>query len=259
MSAYETGAYATCGEVRIALGTYLLGAISPAERSRVDAHLGGCPGCRDELAGLASLPALLGRVDEAQITEVAGPPGELLDGLLTRAAASRPSRFRRWAPVAVAAAVLLTVGIMVGGVLVDSDRPRPASRAVSQPAPQPAPRWRPLTVEQVSATDPQTHVSAQIGMERKEWGTALVVQLQGAPPGTRCDLVTLAKDGRQDVAAGWQVGQAWGTGGYAATTFHGSTMMSSTEIRAFEIRTVDGRVLLTITPPSRRTISRILQ
>ncbi|MEV4252687.1 zf-HC2 domain-containing protein, partial [Spirillospora sp. NPDC049652] len=56
-----------CGEVRTALGVYVLGAIDPPERARVDGHLTSCPACRDELAALAGLPALLGRVDPGQI------------------------------------------------------------------------------------------------------------------------------------------------------------------------------------------------
>ena len=55
-----------CNEVRQALGVYVLGAIDPAERSIVDAHLPHCLDCREELAGLAGLPALLGRVPVAE-------------------------------------------------------------------------------------------------------------------------------------------------------------------------------------------------
>ena len=51
-----------CGDIRLALGVYVVGAIDPAERAIVDAHLSHCPDCREELAGLAGLPALLGRV-----------------------------------------------------------------------------------------------------------------------------------------------------------------------------------------------------
>ena len=59
---------ADCRDIRHALGVYVLGAIDPAERATVDSHLSSCPECREELAGLAGLPALLRRipVDEAQ-------------------------------------------------------------------------------------------------------------------------------------------------------------------------------------------------
>ena len=48
-----------CTDARQSLGVYVLGAIEPAERALVDAHLLTCRDCRDELAGLAGLPALL--------------------------------------------------------------------------------------------------------------------------------------------------------------------------------------------------------
>ena len=51
-----------CPEARVSLGVYVLGAIDPADRALVDAHLTTCRDCRDELAGLAGLPALLSRV-----------------------------------------------------------------------------------------------------------------------------------------------------------------------------------------------------
>ncbi|HJZ07209.1 MAG TPA: zf-HC2 domain-containing protein, partial [Trebonia sp.] len=51
-----------CAEARLSLGVYVLGAIDPSERAQVDSHLAGCRDCRDELAGLAGIPALLSRV-----------------------------------------------------------------------------------------------------------------------------------------------------------------------------------------------------
>jgi predicted anti-sigma-YlaC factor YlaD len=56
-----------CGEIRLELGVYVLGAIETADRRAVDAHLACCAGCRGQLAELAGLPELLSRVsaDEA--------------------------------------------------------------------------------------------------------------------------------------------------------------------------------------------------
>jgi anti-sigma factor RsiW len=51
-----------CGEIRLELGVYVLGAIEATDRSAVDAHLARCADCRDELAELAGLPRLLSRV-----------------------------------------------------------------------------------------------------------------------------------------------------------------------------------------------------
>ena len=59
-----------CVEARPSLGVYVLGAIDPAERGLVDAHLTTCRDCRDELAGLAGLPALLARVNPDEISRI---------------------------------------------------------------------------------------------------------------------------------------------------------------------------------------------
>ena len=61
-----------CPETRLSLGVYVLGAIDPAERALVDAHLATCRDCRDELAGLAGLPALLARVSAEEAFALAG-------------------------------------------------------------------------------------------------------------------------------------------------------------------------------------------
>jgi predicted anti-sigma-YlaC factor YlaD len=48
-----------CADIRVQLGIYVLGAITPADRALVVRHLATCPNCRDELVGLAALPGLL--------------------------------------------------------------------------------------------------------------------------------------------------------------------------------------------------------
>jgi predicted lipoprotein with Yx(FWY)xxD motif len=48
-----------CADVRVQLGIYVFGAITPADRAPVVRHLATCPNCRDELVGLAALPGLL--------------------------------------------------------------------------------------------------------------------------------------------------------------------------------------------------------
>jgi hypothetical protein len=205
----------------------------------VDAHLPGCSRCRDEVAALASLPALLGRVSEEQIEQVAGPPEELLDSMLAAAIAERSSRGRRWLPLMAAAAAVLVTGGLLGGLLArgSSDPPvvaRPsATPTVTQDAHAPT--------EYRSATNRRTHVSADIGIRGEEWGTAVTVQLAGAPQGARCRLYVVARDGRRDVAASWLVRYA----GYSED-FYGSTMISRSDLAEFEIMTMDGRRLLTI-------------
>jgi anti-sigma factor RsiW len=118
-----------CTDARLSLGVYVLGAIDPAERALVDAHLVTCRDCRDELAGLAGLPALLARVNPDEISRIraddtvrAGayadaddrPPGELIGTVLDLAEARR--RRTRWRFLASAAAVVAIAGGLFGGL-----------------------------------------------------------------------------------------------------------------------------------------------
>jgi hypothetical protein len=238
----------TCSWVRTSLGVYVLGAIEPAERAEVDAHLPACSRCRDEVAALAGLPALLGRISEEQISQVADPPEELLDSLLAVAAAERPNPRRHWAFLAVAAVFVLFAGTVLGGLLVPGIRDEPtAARPDIQSAP-PAPPTAaapPVSppLETRWASDPVTHVFAWVGIRAQEWGTALTVRLKGAPPGVRCRLYAVAKDGRRDAAGAWQV-QYGGYDGYEE--FQGSTMISRADLARFEIITTDHRRLVHI-------------
>ena len=127
-----------CGEIRHSLGVYLLGAISPAERSAVDRHLAWCADCRAELTGLAALPGRLGSVPAADVTSLAGyeadgavpgagPPQVPLAALLDRAA--RVRRRLRWRRLAVAAAaIVIAGGGAVAGSRVLEPRPRRLGR-----------------------------------------------------------------------------------------------------------------------------------
>ncbi|NYD47302.1 anti-sigma factor RsiW [Actinomadura luteofluorescens] len=239
-----------CTEARTALGSYVLGALDPGERSRLEAHLEGCPACRDELAGMAGLPALLGRVDEAQLERVAGPPPELLDELLARAAERRRGRFgplgrlsggrAGWAPPAAAACLLLVVGGLFGGLLFPSRTDGPG--AGPPPSPPASTSAAPVVAgERITASDPRSAVKGYVVLRRKAWGTEVELHLAGVPKGSHCRLLVIARDGRRDALGSWYVPYDEGYGEY-----RGSTMFPRGQLFSFEVVGLDGRPLLTI-------------
>lgn len=179
-----------CARVRDSLGVYVVGAIGPSDRAIADAHLPRCQRCREELAGLAGLPALLRRVPVAQAERIAGagparsleaPPAEPLLALLAKMAARRKrARFRT--VLAVAAALLLATG---GGA---------AAAVALVPAPAP------VTLEVAQATSgPYTGAVRYYA----GGGTDLWVRIAGVPPGTSCRFWVLTRDGRRVFAGGW--------------------------------------------------------
>jgi hypothetical protein len=81
----------TGAHVRDELGGYVLGALEPAERDAVAAHLAACPDCRAEYERVAGLPAMLRPAEGLEIP--AAPPGveeRLLDRLAQERGAKPP-------------------------------------------------------------------------------------------------------------------------------------------------------------------------
>jgi Putative zinc-finger len=228
-----------CGEIRHALGVYILGAISPADRSTVERHLARCADCRAELAGLAALPGRLGSVPAADLTKLAAderagaargerPPDVPLQTLLDRVARIR--RRLRWRRLAAAVAAVLIVG---GGAVA-------ASRVLYSPATQPPVSAVPL-VATVTGSDPQTGMSATVKYVRRPWGLALKVQVSGISPGTRCELQVVDASGQDVPAGGWMV-----AAGHALAWYPASSPLPVADVRGFEITTAQGQDLVRV-------------
>jgi hypothetical protein len=186
----------SCRMFRELLGVYVVGAIEPAERAAVDAHLSQCYECREELAALAPLPALLHRVHPADAERIllasqpqpdpAEPSAGMLDSLLARLQAKRRTRRVR-ALFAAAAAVLIAAG---GGVAV--------SEATAQ-----HPQHRTIEVAKAS----KGPFTATVRYSRSSWGgTHMSVQASGFPQWTSCKFWVLSKGGQRVLAGGWIVG-----------------------------------------------------
>jgi anti-sigma factor RsiW len=221
-----------CGDIRRALGVYVVGAIDPAERATVDGHLSQCSDCREELAGLAGLPALLGRVpkedaerlllDDEQLEEA---PAELLDSLLQQVAARRRARRWRGIAAAAAAAVIAVGGGIVGGVVM--------SHAHSSPS----------VAEQADlarGSDQATHVSAAVYYRPGTTGTEMQVQVTGIRNGTHCEFWLTNASGTRLWVGSWIV-KGDQSNWY---TVWSATPMSS--VRSFDITGPAGQMLVTI-------------
>jgi hypothetical protein len=230
-----------CTDARLSLGVYVLGAIDPAERSLVDAHLLTCRDCRDELAGLAGLPALLARVNPDEISRIRAddtvrtvaddrPPGELIGTVLDLAEARR--RRTRWRFLATAAAVVAIAGGLFGGLSSIT-----TTRTVTVPFAAKNVHW-----ETVQATSSVTGASGSVAYSHEMWGDAFKVLVKHIPIGTTCEMWVVHPDGTRTQVASWTTASDEGTVWYA-----GSMASSAEPISSFQI-TANHKVLLTATP-----------
>jgi len=220
-----------CREIRQLLGVYVVGAIDSAERAYVDGHLADCGACREELGGLAGLPALLGRVPLADaerlseggygLPDMEEPPAEMLNGLLRRVALRR--RGRRWRSVlALAAAVAIAAGGTAaifdaqqhkGGTDAGQDVVRASNKLVTSAVSYSATPWD---------------------------GTAMRVEVEGIPPGTVCKFWVLDAAGHWSAAATWTMGPSYGEHWYSVTS-----TVPAAHVRGFQI-TAGSKTVLNI-------------
>jgi hypothetical protein len=223
---------AGCREIRQALGVYVLGAIDPAERAMVDEHLSSCPECREELASLAGLPAMLRKVPivEAerlaaaeQDPELAGvPSAEMLTSLVARTANVR--RVHRWRTLAAAAAVAVVA--LGGGAFVAN-----ALQSPGQGTGQHSVSWH-----QTSGTGPVTGAHLTVRYRDEPWGTQMEVSVTGLQPGSVCQFQVTDATGGKSMVGSWT---AWpGTHWYPASTWLGER-----QLRSFQV-TIDGKVVV---------------
>ena len=243
-----------CEEVRLALGVYVVGAIDPAERSIVDKHLSQCSECQAELAGLAGLPALLGRVPASDVerlaesgTGPAEPPPELLESLLRQVNARR--RVRKWRTItaAAAAAVVAVAGGLAGGAAI-SQAVNSGVPAASQSAPAARPpatatlpaSATPKGYESLQNTDLTTHVTAVVDYHPASWGTSLKVWVGGIKPGNTCAFWVVDNQGHRWLAGGWTE-----MPGAQDTWYLASSPVSSSKIQSFQVSAA-GRILVTV-------------
>jgi predicted anti-sigma-YlaC factor YlaD len=221
-----------CGERRIALGAYAVGALEAAERDQVEDHLAQCASCREELSALVELTPVLGRLspDEAAAARpplAAGPRGSLVERTLAELARRRRNARRRWqVAMAGGVAVVAALGVAVAVLVVT----RPAVAPVT------------VAAARLSGSDASTGVSASAALYVESWGTWIHLDVSGVQPGDQCELVAVSRDGSEQVAGTWRVGYSGGV------DLNGSTGIGASQIAALKVVTTSGSDLVDLQP-----------
>jgi hypothetical protein len=213
----------SCIDATISLGAYVVGALDHTERAELEAHLAGCPMCRDELGELAPLPGLLSRLTVDEV--LAGPPtldsadadGAMLDRLLAAAARERRHASRtRW--LAAPAAVVVLAGASTGAVVATRDT---------------GTHWQ----QTAAAAAGPVHLKVKLVDQAN--GTKLDMTMWGVARGERCSLVVVSRDGRTETAGWWDANYA----GTAHIT--GTTSITRRDLRELKVVTDAGKTLVT--------------
>lgn len=226
-----------CGTFRVALGAYVVGALEPAERAEVEEHLAACPPCREELAALAGLPGLLGRLDEE--TAVSADHQEVSSATLERTVEElrlrrrRARRRSRIISLAAAVAVVASAGGAVAATSGSSPQPQATGAAAGH----------------LAGSDASTGVQATAALYWEPWGSQIRMVVSGVSPGHHCRLLAVSTSGRSQVIGTWNVTY----GGKVDIAV--ATSISPARLASLRVVTTSGAVLLSLTstgahPPS---------
>ena len=210
-------------EVREALGAYVLGALDPAERRRVERHLSECDHCSAELTRLSPLPGLLSRVTATEVRgELLVPRDDLLDGVITRLADTERTlrtQVQRWRAATIAACLVALVAVVF---TVEPWRSEPNRRFAA--------------VDPVAAD--ATDTTGQAAAIAWEWGTTVELQLADLPRRDGYVLWAIAEDGRRERAG------TWGATSSGAAQVRGASSIDRSELRRVEVTDREGRVIM---------------
>jgi anti-sigma factor RsiW len=218
---------------------YVLGSLSAADRREFEAHMANCPACREAVAELSGVPALLSRLDREEVaaineSDAAAGTGlatakmspELLPSLLATVRwRRRRTRVATWAASAAAAAVL-AVGVFVGVENQVSTAPQQVT-ASAEPMAQ-------IGTNLLAST---------VSLSSQRWGTFINMKCVClAPLNAHHDtlaMVVVGRDGAQTRLATWVADP-----GHTATPA-GSISTPINQIAAVQVVSADtGQVLL---------------
>lgn len=179
---------------------YVLGSLSATDWREFETHMASCAACRQAVAELSGIPAMLSQLDRNDIATIDGAdhpagasemPPELLPSLLAAAQwRRRRTRVMTWMGSA-AAAVVLTIGVLVG-VHVAGPASSPPQVTVAA-----------LPMDQVGTT----LLASTVSISGQQWGTNIVLKFVClAPPDAPRDtvaLVVVGRDGTRSQLATW--------------------------------------------------------
>jgi hypothetical protein len=232
-----------CAQARISLGVYVLGALEPAERAAVDAHLATCDGCQAELADIEDLPTLLAPLSEEAVAALADGWSEESADTLTAPGTSDHSadlslaRVRRktYRTTLLSVAAVVAIGLGATGA-VEAGIHVGQAGAVPYAGPALGP-WQ--SAQGSNAAD----MHATVRYRPMGWGTQVAVQVTGIPLHTVCAIEAYERNGTTTIGGSWITDNNEGKIWYTA-----STALSKNTVTKFVI-TVAGHPAIVITMP----------
>ncbi|MEU0051887.1 zf-HC2 domain-containing protein [Streptomyces sp. NPDC006309] len=205
------------------VGAYALGVLDEAEAFRFEDHLMECPRCAAHVTGFGPTTRqlmLYRRATPRFVHPMTRPGPRLLERLLGELAQRQRARRRRLLFGLAASVALAVAG---PGIVAFAGHAEQATHVMA-------------------ATDPDTGVWARVTSSDADWGSDLRLEIRDGSGRHTCRLVAVGRDGTEQVVAGWT---SPGDGS-RPTHAMGAAALHPGEVARYEVRTDDGKRLVTV-------------
>ncbi|MCB5165041.1 zf-HC2 domain-containing protein [Streptomyces bambusae] len=233
----------------VLIGPYVLGVLDDDEVRRVEAHVRDCGACRQEVSALREMETALGEVPPEAFLDGPPPGGDLLlQRTLRRVRTERARALGRRRTLAGIAAAAALAGVFWAGTAV-SGGADPVALPPVPPSPTATPPVPPGT-RVASATDPATGARMTVRVTPAARWVRVHAAVAGLPPGERCTLVVVGRDGSRTPAGSWVVGEAPPTGKGKGVSLDGSAAVDPSRVQAVEVENDSGRRFVSVPLPA---------
>ncbi|GAA3507365.1 zf-HC2 domain-containing protein [Streptomyces showdoensis] len=238
-------------EEEVLLGPYVLGVLDDAEAGRVAAHVERCGTCREEVTALREMEEALGEVPPEAFLD--GPPdgGDLLlQRTLRQVRGERDRARRRRGALAGLAAAAALAGVFWAGTAVPGGAGEPPVAlpppTTAPPSETAVPATPPPGTRVASATDAATGARMTVRVTPAARWVRVHAAVTGLPPGERCRLIVVGRDGGETVAGSWVVGAGAHMGEGKGASLDGSAAVDPGDARAVVVENEAGKRFVTV-------------
>lgn len=219
------------------VGAYALGVLDPRDSARFEEHLTLCRSCPRELEQLSSVAALLSHVsaDSLVFAERSTREPRRVEALVGAVRKERRRIRTRHGLTLAACLVLIVAGAVVAMTFGMGQPGLPGVH--TDPAAQ-----------KLHAVSQSTGTEATVQVEGQPWGSQVALQITHVKGPVACRLLAVDKNGRSEVVMGWSVPpEGYGTPAHPAPLLvHGGTDVDTANLARFEVRTVNGTLLVSV-------------
>ena len=217
------------------LAVYLAGALEHREGWEAESHLAVCGWCTNELRELQEVTTLLEGMPPELLLD--GPPdgGDLMLRRTVRRIRKEAGVGRRRVLGVAAALVLGTAGVGAGFMYGQQTNASPIVVAGADST-------RLAGAMSGRAVDAETGASMAVAVLPTAGWVRLSADIDGIPPGERCRVVVVSRDGHRETAFSWLTGDPAMDG----VALSGSALVAPEDVAAVEVETEDGRTYVSV-------------